>query len=507
MTTIHAYTNDQRILDFPHSDLRRTRAAAVNMIPTSTGAAKAIGLVLPNLKGKLDGYAMRVPIPTGSATDLTVVLARDVTKDEVNAAMRAAVGGPAEGVPVVHRGPDRLHRHRHRPVVVHLRLGADQRVRLDSSRSWAGTTTSGATPTGWSTWSVTSPPPSEVGRCAPRRPRRRRATRPGPVRPQRPAGPRDHHRRRADPGEPAHTDRPARPRCTGRRRWRTWADPRASTTLTCRSRRSPLGCPSCCAGRWPSARTPWARRHGRRSRRLARRADRPAGERAVRRQARPARTRPSAGELAVGVCRTGDLFVSDGFGVVHRKQASVYDIAALLPHAAGRLVSERGRRAAAAHRRSRAAVRRRPRRVEGLGQARRSSTHLLERVDRLLVGGGMVFTFLAARGHAGRHVPARAGPGRRRPADARPRRRARAWRSLLPADIVVADRFAADAVPRRGPGGRDPGRPDGAGHRAEGVRRLRGGHWPTRAPCSGTGRWGSSSSRHSRPVPARSPRR
>jgi len=97
MTTIHAYTNDQRILDFPHSDLRRTRAAAVNVIPTSTGAAKAIGLVLPNLKGKLDGYAMRVPIPTGSATDLTVVLARDVTKDEVNAAMRAASEGPLKG--------------------------------------------------------------------------------------------------------------------------------------------------------------------------------------------------------------------------------------------------------------------------------------------------------------------------------------------------------------------------------------------------------------------------
>ena len=79
MTTIHAYTNDQSILDFPHSDLRRARAAALNMIPTSTGAAKAIGLVLPHLKGKLDGYAMRVPVPTGSATDLTVELktARD----------------------------------------------------------------------------------------------------------------------------------------------------------------------------------------------------------------------------------------------------------------------------------------------------------------------------------------------------------------------------------------------------------------------------------------------
>jgi glyceraldehyde 3-phosphate dehydrogenase len=74
MTTIHAYTNDQVILDFPHKDLRRARAAATNMIPTSTGAAKAISLVLPELKGKLDGYAMRVPVPTGSATDLTVEL-------------------------------------------------------------------------------------------------------------------------------------------------------------------------------------------------------------------------------------------------------------------------------------------------------------------------------------------------------------------------------------------------------------------------------------------------
>ena len=98
MTTIHAYTNDQRILDFPHSDLRRARAAAINMIPTTTGAAKAIGLVLPSLKGRLDGYAMRVPTPTGSATDLTVELATSATKDEINAAMKAAAQGPLRGI-------------------------------------------------------------------------------------------------------------------------------------------------------------------------------------------------------------------------------------------------------------------------------------------------------------------------------------------------------------------------------------------------------------------------
>ncbi|MFJ4967320.1 type I glyceraldehyde-3-phosphate dehydrogenase [Streptomyces sp. NPDC088755] len=90
MTTVHAYTNDQRILDFPHSDLRRARAAAENIIPTTTGAAKATALVLPQLKGKLDGIAMRVPVPTGSATDLVVTLDREVTKDEVNAAFKKA---------------------------------------------------------------------------------------------------------------------------------------------------------------------------------------------------------------------------------------------------------------------------------------------------------------------------------------------------------------------------------------------------------------------------------
>ncbi|MFF2313435.1 type I glyceraldehyde-3-phosphate dehydrogenase [Streptomyces albidoflavus] len=90
MTTVHAYTNDQRILDFPHKDLRRARAAAENIIPTTTGAAKATALVLPQLKGKLDGIAMRVPVPTGSVTDLVVELKREVTRDEVNAAFEKA---------------------------------------------------------------------------------------------------------------------------------------------------------------------------------------------------------------------------------------------------------------------------------------------------------------------------------------------------------------------------------------------------------------------------------
>jgi len=97
MTTIHAYTNDQNVLDYPHTDLRRARAAAINMIPTSTGAAKAIGLVMPSMKGKLDGYAMRVPVPTGSATDLTVELRKTATAAEINSVVRAAAEGPMKG--------------------------------------------------------------------------------------------------------------------------------------------------------------------------------------------------------------------------------------------------------------------------------------------------------------------------------------------------------------------------------------------------------------------------
>jgi glyceraldehyde 3-phosphate dehydrogenase len=98
MTTVHAYTNDQRLADVPHADLRRSRAATENIIPTTTGAAKAVGKVLPNLDGKLDGMAMRVPVPDGSTVDLVVELSRDVTVEEVNAAVKAAAEGPLKGI-------------------------------------------------------------------------------------------------------------------------------------------------------------------------------------------------------------------------------------------------------------------------------------------------------------------------------------------------------------------------------------------------------------------------
>jgi len=98
MTTVHAYTNDQNILDLPHKDLRRARAAACSIIPTSTGAAKAIGEVLPELAGKLDGFAMRVPVPDGSVTDLSVIVEKATTKEEINAVMKAAAEGDMKGI-------------------------------------------------------------------------------------------------------------------------------------------------------------------------------------------------------------------------------------------------------------------------------------------------------------------------------------------------------------------------------------------------------------------------
>ena len=129
MTTIHAYTNDQVILDFPHKDLRRARAAAQNIIPTTTGAAKATALVLPELKGKFDGLAMRVPVPDGSVTDLVVQLAREVTKDEVNAAFKAAAEGPLKGYLHYTADPIVSSDIVGTPCVVHLRLGADHELR------------------------------------------------------------------------------------------------------------------------------------------------------------------------------------------------------------------------------------------------------------------------------------------------------------------------------------------------------------------------------------------
>jgi len=117
MLTVHAYTNDQSIQDAPHKDLRRARAAAVSMIPTTTGAAKAVGLVLPEMKGKLDGYAIRVPTLTGSATDVTLMLGRAVTKEEINAAMKENL---LEGRHGVYGRPHRIGRYRWKPSLMYF---------------------------------------------------------------------------------------------------------------------------------------------------------------------------------------------------------------------------------------------------------------------------------------------------------------------------------------------------------------------------------------------------
>ncbi len=127
MTTVHSYTNDQRVLDLPHKDLYRARAAALNIIPTTTGAAKAVGLVIPALKGKLTGISLRVPTPTGSVVDLTC---RDGQAGHQGRRQRGDQGSgrrPDEGHPQVHRRPDRLERHHRRPAQLDLRRRLDRR--------------------------------------------------------------------------------------------------------------------------------------------------------------------------------------------------------------------------------------------------------------------------------------------------------------------------------------------------------------------------------------------
>ena len=127
MTTIHSYTNDQNLLDLPHKDLRRARAAALSMIPSTTGAAKAVAEVIPALKGKLHGIAVRVPTPNVSLVDLTVELEKAATAEEINAAFKKAAEGPLKGVLAVLRGADRLHRLQRQPALVDLRR--DQHLR------------------------------------------------------------------------------------------------------------------------------------------------------------------------------------------------------------------------------------------------------------------------------------------------------------------------------------------------------------------------------------------
>jgi glyceraldehyde 3-phosphate dehydrogenase len=158
MTTIHSYTGDQPTLDTMHKDLYRARAAALSMIPTSTGAAKAVGLVLPELKGKLDGVAIRVPTPNVSVVDLKFV-AKKTTVEEINAAIKAAADGPLKGILGLHQRAERLDRLQPRPAFLDFAL--DQTKVMDGNlvRVCPGTTTNGASRTAWPT--PPSPSPSD----------------------------------------------------------------------------------------------------------------------------------------------------------------------------------------------------------------------------------------------------------------------------------------------------------------------------------------------------------
>lgn len=146
MTTIHSYTNDQKLLDLPHKDLRRARAAALSMIPTSTGAAKALQLVIPELKGKLDGYAMRVPTPNVSVVDLTVFTEKPATVQSVNAALKSAAEGPMKGI-LQYSEEDLVSvDFRGNPILRFWMRGTRASLATTACRFWHGMTTSGAIP-------------------------------------------------------------------------------------------------------------------------------------------------------------------------------------------------------------------------------------------------------------------------------------------------------------------------------------------------------------------------
>ena len=447
MTTIHAYTNDQVILDFPHKDLRRARAAALNIIPTTTGAAKATALVLPELKGKLDGMAMRVPVPDGSVTDLVVELNREVTKDEVNAAFRAAAEGPLKGYLYYTEDADRVLRHRRLARVVHLRLLADDGVRQPGQDHRLVR--------------------QRVGLLQP-------ARRPGRAR-RRPAAVMRSiddlevlGRRvllRSDLNVPLDLTGTGEITDDGRIR----ASLPVISKLSDRGARviilAHLGRPKGAtfeerAAGGPSLR-PVAARLGELLGRPVSFATDVAGaaaeetafslgdeDVAVLENVRfePAETSKDdaeRGAFAERLARFGELYVGDGFGAVHRKHASVYDLPGLLPHAAGDLV------------RDEVAVLRQlttsPARpfVVVLGGKKPSDKlavigNLLGLADRIIIGGGMGYTFLAARGYEVGHSVLEADqiPAVKKVMEEAERR---GVELVLPVDLVAATHFAPDA--------------------------------------------------------------
>ena len=493
----------------PAQDLRRARAAALNIVPTSTGAAKAIGLVLPELKGKLDGYALRVPVPTGSATDLTFEAGRETTVEEVNAIVKAAADGQGflnytedpivssdivtDPASCIFDAPltkvignqvkvvgwyDNEWGYSNRLVDL-----VDLRRRDASDRGTTYSTTLG-----------------DVARQA----------RPGPLRPERPARRHDDHRRRPDPRQRADHPRARRRRRPGaswsptsaaRRARRTTgvlaapggrAARRAARRRTSRSRPTPSGEQRPADGRrrshdgqvallenvrFNAGRDQQGRRRARRVRRPARRprrrVRRPTGSASCT-ASRPASTTSRSG------CRTP----------------------------MGSLVATRGRRAAPADRRPRASVRRRARRLEGLRQARRHrqpARQGRQAADRRRHG----LHVPQGPGPRGRQQPARGGPARHLPRLPRARRGA-GVEIVLPTDIVVAPRSrpaTATPEPRVVPADAIPADSLGPRHRPRARRRRSPRRSPTPGRCSGTARWASSRSTRSPTAPGPSPRR
>ena len=521
MTTVHAYTTEQQLLDQislnrkGQINLRRTRGGATSIIPTTTGAAKAISLVLPELKGKLDGYALRVPVPTGSVTDLTVTLGAEVTKDELNAAFKAAAESG--------------------PLSKYLEYTEDEIVSADIV-TWPASCTLDAG--------------LHAGQRQPGQGRRLVRQRVGLLQPaDRPVGARRRLALTVRPRHPVETLGDVRGKRVLVRSDLNVPldgpdeDRRSPTTAGCarasrRSGSSPTRAP---AWSWPP--TSGGRRASRRSAyslapvadgsascsgahvAFADRHRRPIGPGDRRRarttvtspcwrtsastRARPARTTtcaarsPTSSPVGWPAC-----FVSDGFGVVHRKQASVYDVALRLPHAMGQLVA------------TEIDVLRRltvdPERpfVVVLGGSKVSDKlgvidNLLGKADRLLIGGGMVFTFLAAQGHeVGKSLLEEDQVDTVRGYLQRAEETGVAI--VLPTDIVVDTEFPSgdrEPQPRVVPAGEIPADSLGLDIGPESARGVRGSDHGRHAPCSGTARWASSRRPPSPTAPVRSRRR
>ncbi len=504
-STVHSYTNDQPIQDFPHKDLRRARAGAVSMIPTTTGAATAVGLVLPELKGKLDGIAIRVPTANVSVVDLTVELGKSVTPAAVNDAFRAAAGGPLKGI--LDATDEEL---------VSVDFNGNPHSSIVDLPSTAVVDGNMVKVLAWydNEWGYSSPGarpdplhgPVAVAAPAPRGPTRGEARRRSArsVREarlpaggfQRAPGRRAGDRRHADHrGAADHRLLPQ-----GGRRPDPRLPPRApqgqarSEVLACA--RWPSGSRRCWAVRCPCSRTAW----GRRSRSV----------RAPSGRATWCCSRTCAFTRRRKPTTTPSPARSPGWRTSTSTMRSPRPIAPTPPPRASRATSSPRRRACswrASWMRSGASSSGPSARSGPCSAAPRCPTssrlveHLLDRVDGLAIGGGMAFTFLKAMGHGvGRSL---LEPDRLDAARAiLERARTRGIPLRLPVDVVAASGLDAVSGLRTVGHPRDPGRSDGARHRPRDRHPVRHRAEGRPGPSSGTARWASSRSRRSRRAPS-----